>query len=83
MGENVHLYAMRVEKLLNQVLSEKDPVARYKKSVAYDRLMDEPAKYKLNMTPIVETADGPQKVKTDRYGNTYTKDMDGNFTGYI
>jgi hypothetical protein len=74
----------KVENLLYEVHSERDPVKKYNKSVEYDRLLDEPAKYKLNMTRVFRKSDGTLEwVKKDAFGNEVTEDQYGNFTGYI
>jgi hypothetical protein len=54
-------------------------VEQYEKSVLYDRLLDEPAKYKFKLTRIVNTSKGPQEFHTavvngfeshvDKYGD--------------
>ena len=81
---NVHAWATKVENLLYEVRSETDPVKKYNKSVEYDRLLDEPAKYKLNMTEVFRKSDGTlERVKTDAYDNVITRGPDGSFTGYI
>ena len=82
--ENVHAWATKVQKALEQVRSENDPVKKYIKSVEYDRLLDEPAKYKLKMTEVFETPDGRlENVDTDMYGNKIVRDSNGDFVGYI
>ena len=90
---NVHAWATKVENLLYEVRSETDPVKKYNKSVEYDRLLDEPAKYKLNMTEVFRKSDGTEvfrksdgtleRVETDAYGNVITVGPDGSFVGYI
>jgi len=51
--------------------------------VEYDRLLDEAAKHKLNMTAVIETAGGSVKVVWDEQDNTMTETPDGEFMGYI
>jgi len=82
-AKNVHDYATKVQTLMKQVLSEKNPTKKYILSVEYDRLLDEAAKHKLNMTAVIETAGGSVKVVWDEQDNTMTETPDGEFMGYI
>jgi len=75
--ENVHAWATKVQKKLDEVLSEKDKVKRYEKSVEYNMLLDEPAQYKLDIPEYVNTARGAQRVVVDEFGNPMIVDGSG------
>jgi len=81
--ENVHAWATKVQKKLDEVLSEKDKVKRYEKSLEYNRLLDKPAQYKLDIPEYVNTSRGPQLVVVDEFGNKITRDSNGDFVGHI